>query len=77
MIDAVVLDEIVHVVAKQLEVAPSQVTPHARFVEDLGADEVKLTVLFLALEETFDVSLSDDARDLATLVRRIEALLSR
>jgi len=56
------------VIAKELSVEPSAVSLDARFVQDLGADEVKLTDLLLALEETFDVTIeSTDAASLTTL----------
>jgi len=56
------------VIANELSVEASAVSLDARFVEDLGADEVKLTDMFLALEEAFDTTIDGaDAERLTTL----------
>lgn len=42
-----------------LQVQPDQVTPDARFADDLDADSLDLVELVMALEETFDVSVDE------------------
>lgn len=42
-----------------LQVQPEQVTPGARFGEDLDADSLDLVELVMALEETFDISVDE------------------
>lgn len=55
-------------IGAQLEVDTRLVTPHARFIEDLKADPVRITDLMLALEEYFEIEISnDDAARLRTL----------
>ena len=43
------------VVAEKLNVGEDQVTPEAKFVEDLGADSLELVELVMAIEDEFDV----------------------
>ena len=43
-----------------LQVSPEQVTPDARFGEDLDADSLDLVELVMALEEAFDISVPEE-----------------
>jgi acyl carrier protein len=55
-------------IIEQLGVAESEVVPEAQFVEDLGADSLDTVELVMAVEEEFDVSISDeDAENLVTV----------
>lgn len=44
---------------KVLQVSPEQVTPEARFGDDLDADSLDLVELVMELEEAFDVSVDE------------------
>ena len=44
---------------KVLQVAPEQVTPEARFGDDLDADSLDLVELVMELEEVFDISVDE------------------
>ena len=48
------------IVAEQLGVEESQVTNEASFMDDLGADSLDTVELVMALEEEFDIEISDD-----------------
>jgi acyl carrier protein len=48
------------VLAEQLAVDESQVTPSARFAEDLNADSLDLVEAVLALEEEWDIEIPED-----------------
>lgn len=48
------------VIAAQLEIDIDRVTITARFAEDLRADSLALVETILALEETFDIEISDE-----------------
>jgi len=48
------------IVAEQLGVEESQVTNEASFMDDLGADSLDTVELVMALEEEFDLEISDE-----------------
>ncbi len=48
------------VIAEQLEIDVSQVTPEAEFVKDLGADSLDVVELIMALEERFGIEIPDE-----------------
>jgi len=61
-------EKVKELIAKQLGVDISQVTPEASFVEDLGADSLDTVELVMAFEEAFGVSIPDeDAEKIRTV----------
>jgi len=48
------------IVTEQLGVEESQVTNEASFMDDLGADSLDTVELVMALEEEFDIEISDE-----------------
>jgi acyl carrier protein len=48
------------IIAENLDVKPEQVTPEAKFVEDLGADSLDIVELIMALEEEFGHEIPDE-----------------
>jgi acyl carrier protein len=58
-VDQRILDCVVEV----LQVDPSEVTPEARFEEDLGASSLTIVEVIMALEETFDVKVPEEAME--------------
>jgi acyl carrier protein len=48
------------VLAEQLAVEEAQVTPEARFAEDLNADSLDLTEAVLALEDEMGIEIPED-----------------
>lgn len=56
------------IICEQLDVPEGDVVPTASFVDDLGADSLDQVELIMAMEEEFDVSISDeDAEKIATV----------
>jgi acyl carrier protein len=62
-------DEIRRVIQKRLEVSEELVTLDASFQKDLGADSLSLMDLTLAIEEAFDIDISDEEADKIHTVR--------
>jgi len=48
------------IIPEQLGVNPDQVTPDAKFIEDLGADSLDTVELVMALEEEFGQEIPDE-----------------
>ena len=63
-----IADKVKSIVVDQLGVAEDQVTPEAKFIEDLGADSLDQVELVMALEEAFGSDIPDeDAEKLTTV----------
>jgi len=61
------------IVAEQLGVDEGQVTNEASFMDDLGADSLDTVELVMALEEEFEVEISDeDAEKIQTVQDAID-----
>ncbi|MBN9689043.1 MAG: acyl carrier protein [Verrucomicrobia bacterium] len=48
------------IIVDQLSVNADQVTPEAKFIEDLGADSLDTVELVMALEEEFGMEIPDE-----------------
>ena len=56
------------IIVEQLTVNAEQVTPEAKFIEDLGADSLDIVEVVMAFEEEFGVEVPDsDAEKLLTV----------
>ncbi len=56
------------IIVEQLAVNEEEVTPTASFVDDLGADSLDTVELVMALEEEFNIEISDeDAEKIRTV----------
>lgn len=56
------------IIVEQLGVAMDEVTEEASFIEDLGADSLDIVELVMALEEEYDIEISDeDAEKIQTV----------
>jgi len=56
-------DRVKEIIAKELEVELKQLTPEAKFIEDLGADSLDIVELVMALEEEFGIDIPDEDAD--------------
>jgi acyl carrier protein len=62
-------EKVKEIIAKQLGVDPSAVTPEASFVEDLGADSLDTVELVMAFEEAFNIEIPDEDAEKITKVK--------
>ena len=61
-------DRIKKIVVDQLGVNADQITPEAKFIEDLGADSLDTVELVMAFEEEFGNEIPDEEAEKLTTV---------
>ena len=67
-VSAAVDDKVKKIIIDQLGVDEAEVTPEAKFIDDLGADSLDTVELVMALEEEFGIEIPDeDAEKIATV----------
>lgn len=55
-----VYERVKEIISEQLNVDEDEISPDKSFVDDLGADSLDLVELIMALEEEFDLEISDE-----------------
>jgi acyl carrier protein len=60
MAEKSVSDRVRDIIVEQLGVNADQVTPEAKFIEDLGADSLDTVELVMAFEEEFGAEIPDE-----------------
>jgi len=63
-----ILEKVRSIVAEQLSVDAGEVKPESNFQNDLGADSLDTVELVMALEESFDIEIPDEAAEGITTV---------
>jgi acyl carrier protein len=70
-------EKVKQIIIDQLGVDGNEVTPQAKFVEDLGADSLDTVELVMALEEEFGIEIPDeDAEKIGTVKDAIDYIKS-
>ncbi|CUX96063.1 Acyl carrier protein [Candidatus Mikella endobia] len=64
-----IADHVKEIIAEQLEVKKEKVVNSASFVDDLGADSLDTIELIMALEEEFDIEITDEEAEKITTVQ--------
>ena len=60
MADESIKEKVKFIIVDQLSVTDEQVTPEAKFIEDLGADSLDTVELVMAFEDEFGISVPDE-----------------
>jgi acyl carrier protein len=53
-------EQVKSIVIEQLNITEEECVPEAKFIDDLGADSLDLVELIMAMEDHFDLEISDD-----------------
>ncbi len=70
-------ERVKEIIVDQLGVDEGEVTPDAKFIDDLGADSLDIVELVMALEEEYDIEISDEeAEKIQTVGDAIEFIKS-
>jgi acyl carrier protein len=71
-----VFDQVKSIIVEELSVDANLITMEARISEDLGADSIDAVELIMKIEDTFDVSVSDEQaqaiKSVGDIVRYLE-----
>ena len=68
-------NQIIKMIADQLQIDEEQVKPDASFMDDLGADSLDTVELIMALEEEFDIEIPDsEAEKIRTVQQALDYL---
>jgi len=68
-----IVERVKKIICEQLDVAEEDVVPTASFVDDLGADSLDQVELIMAMEEEFNVSITDEeAEKIVTVQNAID-----
>ena len=55
-----IFDNVVRILAEQLDADADKITPETRIAEDLNADSLDVVELLMVVEEEFDVQIPDE-----------------
>lgn len=72
-----ILQKVIDITVKELQVKPEEVTEASSFTEDLGADSLDVVELVMALEDDFGKDIPDeDVQNLKTVKDVVDYLAS-
>lgn len=59
------------IICEQLGVSDGEISPEASFIEDLGADSLDIVELVMALEEEYEMEISDEDAENIKMVQDV------
>ena len=57
-------EQIIAILAEQLQIDPAKIDPDTGIVDELGADSLDVVEIIMALESKFDISVPDEEIEL-------------
>ncbi|HOQ15933.1 MAG TPA: acyl carrier protein [Defluviitaleaceae bacterium] len=68
-----VFEKVRQIIAEQLNISESEITEDTSFQDDMGADSLDIFQIIMALEEEFDIEISnEDAEKISTVKDAVE-----
>ena len=71
------LETVIKVIAEQLSIDESKISPESNLVDDLKADSLDVAALMLELEERYNVEIPDEELGILKTVADIAAYLEQ
>ena len=75
MPDQEIENKVKQIIVDELGVDENEVTPNARFIDDLGADSLDTVELIMEFEKEFNISIPDEQAETITTVGQAVAYL--
>ncbi len=72
-----VFEKIKAIIVEELGIDPEDVRPESNFVDDLGADSLDIVELVMALEDAFDITVSDEQAQTLKTVGDVVAFIEK
>jgi acyl carrier protein len=70
--------KIKEIIADKVDVPEGDVSEKSRFIDDLGADSLDLVQLVMAVEDEFEIEITDDeAESIKTVGQAIDLILTK
>jgi acyl carrier protein len=69
MAETSIEEKVKQIIVEELGVDEAEVTPNARFIDDLGADSLDTVELVMRFEEDFNIEIPDEDAEKITSVR--------
>ena len=68
-----ILERLTKIISEQLDISDDKITNDSSFQDDFGADSLDIVELIMALEDEFEIAVSDDdAQNLNTVKAIVE-----
>jgi acyl carrier protein len=77
IIESDLVERVRGLVSEQLGLSPSEVTPDASILDDLGADSLDVVEMVMAIEEVFDIEVPDEDAEAMRTIGDVENYVSR